>query len=108
MQQLGVGGQASARVGVDAPDAETVVLRLEGELDVSNVDALEQIVTPRLEAGVRRVIVDAGELAFADSSAIAMWLRWAAAGPSVEVRNPSPVMRRVLDGLGLTEVLSVA
>ena len=83
------------------------VVRVSGELDISAVDALDAEVRPVLAARPRRLIVDASELRFADSSAIALWVRWAGATEHFELRNPTPLLRRVIAGMGLTQKLAV-
>jgi anti-anti-sigma factor len=98
--------QASFEVSTDAAGA--AVVRISGELDISGVDALDAEVQPLLANKPRRVIVDAGGLRFADSSAIALWVRWATASEEFELRNPTPLLRRVIAGMGLTQKLAVS
>jgi anti-anti-sigma factor len=86
----------------------TVSVRLAGELDITNVDALASAVAPMLERTPRRVVIDVGQLRFADSSAIALWVRWADAVPQIELRDVSPLLRRVIESMGLAETLNVA
>lgn len=86
----------------------TVVVRLRGELDISNVGRLEAAVAPALETEPDHLLVDVGELRFADTSAIAVWVRWATAVPSIELRNPSPLLRQVIMRMGLSETLRIA
>ena len=88
-------------------DADTVVVRLAGELDMSNIEQVEAQVAPALAAGPRTLVVQADELAFADSSAIAMWLRWSANVENFELRDPTPLLRRVLTAMGLAEKLGI-
>jgi anti-anti-sigma factor len=54
-----------------------------------------------------RLIVDASGLEFMDSSGIALLLRWAQAPVRVEVQNPSRIIRRTLETMGLTDVLHI-
>ena len=54
-----------------------------------------------------RLVVDVSELRFADSSAIALWVRWAARVPEFELRDPSPLLQRVVTAMGLAEKLAV-
>ena len=85
----------------------TVSVRLAGELDITNVDALAAAVAPSLDRTPRRVVIDAGQLRFADSSAIALWVKWADVVPQIELRDVSPLLRRVVESMGLTETLNV-
>jgi anti-anti-sigma factor len=89
-----------------APDG-TAVVRIAGELDMSSVDRLEAEVDRVLADPPPRVIVDVAEVRFADSSAIAMWVRWAGAVPAFELRDPPPLLRRVIDTMGLAGKLGV-
>jgi anti-anti-sigma factor len=85
----------------------TLTVTLAGELDITSVDALASAVAPALERNPQRVVVDVGELRFADSSAIALWVRWASAVPELELRSVSPLLRRVVESMGLAETLNV-
>jgi anti-anti-sigma factor len=80
---------------------DTLTVRLRGELDLSNVKRLEAEVAPALAEHPHRLIVEAKELEFADSSAIALWLRWSQGVESFELRDLSPLLRRVLVAMGL-------
>ena len=85
----------------------TLRVRLAGELDITNVDALAAAVAPALERGPRRVVIDVRELRFADSSAIALWVQWASAVPEIELREVSPLLRRVVESMGLSDTLNL-
>jgi len=88
-------------------DAGIPVVRLTGEIDISNAEpigeALEAIVGP----DARQLVVDLDGLAFMDSAGIAMLLRTAARVDSVEIRHPSDVMRRIIECTGLTGVFRI-
>jgi anti-anti-sigma factor len=88
-------------------DGRTLTVRVSGELDISNVEALAAVVAPALERDPARLIVDVSGLRFADSSAIALWVKWAAAVPEIELRRAPALLRRVVDSMGLTETLHV-
>ena len=51
------------------------------------------------------LVVDLTKLEFMDSSGIAMLLKIAARVDSVEIRNPSNAVRRIIECTGLTDVL---
>lgn len=88
-------------VEVAAPVEDTLTVRLAGELDLSNVGRVEAEVAPALSQHPRQLIVDASGLEFADSSAIALWLRWSREVERFELRQLSPLLRRVLVAMGL-------
>lgn len=84
-----------------------VVVTLRGELDLDGIDDVEAQVAPVLRTAPTHLIVDVGELAFADSGAISLWLHWAGTVERFELRHPSPIIARVLDAMGLSEKLGV-
>jgi anti-anti-sigma factor len=84
-----------------ATNGEGTVVTLSGELDIANVDGLEAAVAPVIAKHPERLVVDVGGLRFADSSAIALWVRWAATVRDIEFRDPSPILRRVITSMGL-------
>src|SRR5690242_6805665 len=106
----GVSGNHSAVGGtydvVEGGDG-TVTVRLAGELDITNIDALSAAVAPALERDPMRLIIDARDLRFADSSAIALWVQWVSRVPEIELRDTSALLRRVVETMGLTEMLNV-
>jgi anti-anti-sigma factor len=105
------GSEANSTTQMDFQVAEggeaVVIVTLSGELDITNVERLASAVRPLIEAGARRLLVELGDLRFADSSAIALWVKWAGSVDEIELRNPSPVLRRVLETMGLTEFLNL-
>jgi anti-anti-sigma factor len=99
------GAELDADIERDAPDAPTV--RLSGELDLSNVDALAALIDPIIDAGPECVIFVIEDLGFMDSSGIALLLRCAARVGTVVVRRPSRIVRRVLETTGVSQVLKI-
>jgi anti-anti-sigma factor len=83
------------------------VVTVRGELDISNVDQLEAAVAPILETKPDRLIVDLGGLRFADSSAIAVWVRWGTTVGQIELCNTSPLLRQVITRMGLATRLRI-
>ena len=84
-----------------------LTVTINGELDITNVDALEAAVSSALERHPGRLIVELRGLRFADSSAIAVWVRWSTAVREIELRDASPILRRVIDSMGLSDTLNV-
>jgi anti-anti-sigma factor len=93
------------RVDVLPGEDGTVTVRIGGELDIGNVDLLEKQVAPAMSRAPRRLIVDIGALRFADSSAIALWVRWAGRVEEFELREPSALVRKVVESMGLARKL---
>jgi len=102
----GKGGQMTFIVATSGRG--TAVVSVAGELDIANMEPLETAVAPIIETKPARLIVDVSGLRFADSSAIALWVRWAAGVGEIELRDPPPLLRRVITSMGLREKLGVA
>lgn len=105
MGELEGGRPAQMTFDVRPADTESVILKVSGELDISNIEQLEAAVEPLEREKPRRLTIDARDLRFADSSAIAQWVRWAAMFEEVELRDPSPLLRRVIASMGLLSTL---
>jgi len=88
-------------------EAGTATVAVRGELDVANIGALAAAVEPVIEREPKRLIVDCGALRFADSSAIALLVRWSTRVGQIELRNPSPLLRKVITSMGLSETLTL-
>jgi anti-anti-sigma factor len=107
MDELGKGPAAPLAYEL-AEDADgSPVVRLRGELDMTTSPRLEAAVASVIAKSPSRLIVDASELEFADSSAIALLVRWANLIPHVELREPSDLLRQVVTRMGLSERLQV-
>jgi anti-anti-sigma factor len=95
------------RFEVATQDGGVTTLRLSGELDMATAEGLKRAVRETVESVSERLIVDAGGLRFADSSAIALWVEWRRVVPNMEIRNAPALVRRVIESMGLAEVLNV-
>jgi anti-sigma B factor antagonist len=82
------------------------VVTLSGELDSSNVAQLEAKVASIAAEFSRPLIFDLAGLRFMDSAGISVLIS-AATKTSVSLRNPSPIVRRVLEATGLCGVLAI-
>jgi anti-anti-sigma factor len=107
MAGLDANSTANMTFDVIESDDGTVTVRVGGELDITNVERLAGAVAPALEREPARLVVDARALRFADSSAIALWVQWATAVPATELRHPPPTLRKVLNSMGLADMLHV-
>jgi anti-anti-sigma factor len=88
-------------------DAGSATVKVAGELDITTIEDLEQAVQPILDRDPQSLVIDVSSLRFADSSAIALWVKWAAVVPALEIRDPQPLLRRVIDSMGLAKTLRV-
>ncbi len=82
------------------------LVALEGELDLSMTDELRTAVEDTVAAVTGTLVVDVARLRFADSSAIALWVSWSQRVPKLEIRNPPPMIARVIQAMGLTKKLN--
>ena len=106
MEELDEGGTSgSADVTFAADGVPTI--KLTGEIDMSNVEALRRTIEPIVARAPERVIFDLSALSFMDSSGIALLLQVSAKTRTVRVREPSPLVRRMIDATGLADVLVV-
>jgi anti-sigma B factor antagonist len=83
------------------------VVFLSGELDSSNAASLQERVASIPSQPPRQLVFDLTGLRFMDSAGIAVLLNAAAKASRVSLRNPSPIIRRVLDATGLDSVFSI-
>jgi anti-anti-sigma factor len=108
MDQLSDTGEPAGAAEVAFDATGVPVISLTGEIDISNVDAVEATIGPTVTAVTRHVVFDLSQLEFLDSSGIALLLRAAATAGSVEIRHPSDTVRRVIEVTGLAGILRVA
>jgi anti-anti-sigma factor len=106
MAELNANGAPMTLELVSSDDGSPVV-KVTGELDITTIDDLEEAVQPILDRDLQRLVIDVSSLRFADSSAIALWVKWATIVPGLEIRDPQPLLRRVIDSMGLAETLQV-
>jgi anti-anti-sigma factor len=81
------------------------IVRLEGELDLSNIEQVRVAVEPVIRAHPDHLIVEADGLTFADSSAIAALVGWAGVVGRLEIRDPPDLLRTVIQTMGLAQTL---
>lgn len=94
-------------LAVESRDGDVPTLLLRGELDSSNVSVLEREVQAILALRPAQVVFDLSELTFIDSAGLAVLVTTANTVGQVAVRNPSPILRRVLAATGLTDLLGI-
>jgi anti-sigma B factor antagonist len=88
------------------PDADGVVtFKVAGQLDISTEGLLREQLQPTVKAAPAKIVLDFSDLTFMDSSGLAVLLVAAQEVPSVEVRNPTQIIRRLITIAGLNESL---
>jgi anti-anti-sigma factor len=88
-------------------DSGARVVNLVGEIDIANADVLGEKLDQLIGDGADRLVVDLSALDFMDSSGIAMLLRTAGRVDSMTVRNPTDVVRRIIECTGLADTLRI-
>ena len=88
-------------------EGDTPVVSLSGELDLTNAERVQSIIVDTLTSGTGRLVVETSDLRFMDSSGLAMLAFVARKVPEVQLRDPSPIVRRLIDLTGLAEILDV-
>lgn len=92
--------------GVDAEG--TSVITVDGELDLSNTPALDRTVQLVLgENPPERLIFDLAGLRFMDSTGINSLVVATRGGTAVEIRDPMPAIRRLIEVTGLLSILTI-
>jgi anti-sigma B factor antagonist len=107
MDELDASDGKSGTVDITFGADGTPTIKLSGEIDMANVDTLRRQIEPVVARAPALVIFDLGALSFMDSSGIALLLQVSAKTGAVRLRDPSPLVRRMIDATGLTDVLVV-
>jgi anti-sigma B factor antagonist len=85
--------------------AGVVTITLKGELDISSAESFRQLMEQMVEDDPERLVFDLHELAFMDSSGIAVMVYVSNHVKDVELRHASDIIRRVVEATGLADVL---
>jgi anti-sigma B factor antagonist len=104
MAEIDPADEAYGAVEVSREDGMPVI-RLSGELDMVSVERVRPVVQEVLAAGNDRLAFDVSELEFMDSSGIALLVSATRKARQVELRHPTPIVRRLIELTGLTELL---
>jgi anti-anti-sigma factor len=100
-----VGDGAGSGIELSEGEAGHFTAVLSGELDIQSVDRLDGKVEELLSLPVTQLEFDLSELEFMDSSGLALLLRMTNRFGPAGVRGAKPLIRRVIEVSGLTEVL---
>jgi anti-sigma B factor antagonist len=101
--------ESSLEISIDTSVDPTgaAIVSVSGELDISTAQALEAALVPITAEHPRRLVFDLSGLRFMDSAGIAVLIGAAAKVAAVQLRNPSPIVRRVVEVTGLSDVLPI-
>jgi anti-anti-sigma factor len=100
-----VNGRSQAEMIISEAEPGNLIALISGELDILSVERLDGQIGALLAGTAKRVDLDLSDLDFMDSSGISMLLRITNQFGPCEVRGAKPIIRRVIEVTGLTEVL---
>lgn len=104
MADLNAAGRTPISVQAREQDGMPVI-GVAGELDLTNTKQVAAVFESVLSGHDRKVVFEVGDLTFMDSSGIALFVSVARQVQEVELRDPGPVVRRLIDVTGLGKVL---
>jgi anti-sigma B factor antagonist len=106
MADLGTPEQNVPVVDVREEDGTTII-RLSGDLDMTSIRQVSGAIDAALGSRRGRVILDASGLTYMDSSGVALMVQVSQMAQEVQVRNPTPIVRRLIQLTGLSEILRI-
>jgi anti-anti-sigma factor len=81
------------------------VITISGELDLSNVDRIQAAIGAAAGGERQRIIFEAADLEYMDSSGIALLVTVARQVADVEIRQPTDIVRRIIEISGVDHIL---
>jgi anti-anti-sigma factor len=105
MAELGDNQAADIAVDTSTDSSGAAVVTVAGQLDISNADTLDAAVATAVAAHPQKLIFDLSGLEFMDSAGIAVLIRATSDVEAVRLRNPSPIVRRLIEVTGLSGIL---
>ena len=90
----------------EVDDGGTARFTLRGELDLATIEPVRASVGEALDAGAKQVVFDLSNVAFLDSSALALFSQ-TALRVGVTIEQPSDLVRRSIEITGLASLLTV-
>jgi anti-sigma B factor antagonist len=108
MEELMQAGGAEATVESRQHASGVPIVRITGEVDMSNVEVVRAAVDVAIADDPERIVFELGDLEFMDSSGLAMLLAVAERISVVELRRLRPLIRRVIELTGLSGAFVIA
>jgi anti-sigma B factor antagonist len=96
---------ASLEISTTVDPDGVVSIAPAGDVDLANAAQLAEAVSAAVERRPLRLVFDMTDLRFIDSAGIAVLVTATNALQDVRLRNPSPIVSRVIELTGLAEVL---
>jgi anti-sigma B factor antagonist len=105
MASLGDGGAGRLEISTAVEPQGVAVIRLVGDVDISNAPRVRDTVTAVAEGRPQRLVFNLADLTFIDSAGLSVLVAATGAVEDVRLRAPSAIVRRVIELTGLTDVL---
>jgi anti-anti-sigma factor len=106
MAELDPSARAEAVVNVRDENG-TPVIWLSGELDITNIGLVRTAIDTVFDSHPDRVVLDVSGVTFTDSSGIALLALMTRKAREVQVRSPTPIVRRLIELTGLDQILRI-
>ena len=106
MAELEQAEASRCEVAVSRED-EKLVLTIAGVLDLSSTVYVRPLVDAALAGETASAVFDVSRLDFMDSSGLGLLLRVAQQVHVLELRDPSPIIRRLVELTGLSDTLRI-
>ena len=97
----------AAPVAIVREENGTPIVYLSGELDLTSAGQFSTAIDAALGSHPGRLILDASGLSFMDSSGIVLLVSATQRVQEVQVRDPSPIVRRLIELTGLSNILRI-
>lgn len=107
MSMTGPNAGGDAQFCAEQASADTWVVTVIGEVDMTNRDHFKSAVEQALSGGPAKLIFDLAGVRFMDSSGLAVLLLAVNRAASVEVRAASSAVRRLIQVSGLVGILPI-
>jgi len=100
-------GEPRLAIEQSADEDGNPVIVLRGELDISSADTVRETLSSVLASRPERLVFELGELAFIDSSGIAVLVLASNNVDAVELHHTQPIVSRIVELTGLTDTLRI-
>jgi anti-sigma B factor antagonist len=107
MAEIGGSAEVGLQVETNIDQTGLAVLTLAGELDLASAPKLEEAIEAIAARRPEGLTLDLTDLRFMDSAGIALLVLATKTVGGVTLRRPSPIVRRVIEVTGLSEVLPI-
>lgn len=106
MATLDSGDRSSATINTWM-EGGTPVIGLSGEIDMTNAEHVRSVIADALSSEPGRLVFELSGVEFMDSSGIALLALAVRKAQEIELRNPTSIVRRLIELTGLAEIMQI-